>query len=190
MHKDLVERLKSDDENAFRELVEEFKDKVFSTCFHYLHNRLDAEDLAQEVFIEVHRSIKSFKEDAQLSTWIYRIAVNKSLDLIRKRKRKKRFGYLISLGADDDEKEIQIPISGNPQKDLEIKERMQLLNNALAKLPETQKTVITLSKYEGFSNKEIAEVMDTSVSSVESLMHRAKKNLQKKLQNYFEELII
>ena len=188
METDQINKLKAGNEKAFHELVEMYKDNVLNTCYHYIHNRMDAEDLAQEVFIEVHRSIHHFKEDAQLSTWIYRIAVNKSLDLIRKRKRKKRFGYLVSIFTpEDDERDVQLPDSGDPETSLEQKERMQILYSAIENLAENQKTALTLSKFEGLSNKEIADIMNTSVSSVESLLHRARSNLRQKLHNYFKD---
>lgn len=188
MQNELINQLKTGNEDSYKSLVETYKDKVLNTCFHFLHDKPDAEDLAQEVFIEIYRSIDSYRGDAQLSTWIYRIAVNKSLDFLRKKKRKKRFAYVVSLFSDsDDEPELQLPAPDNPQKDLEQKERIEILNQALSELPENQKVAITLSKYEGFSNKEVAEIMAISISAVESLVHRAKKNLQKKLSDYFEK---
>ena len=129
-----------------------------------------------------------FREDAELSTWIYRIAVNKSLDFLRRQKRKKRFAQLTSLfGIHEEKEEIVLPAEGNPQQELEDKERKQILDWAIEKLPENQKTAIILSKYEGFSNKEIASTMDMTLSAVEALIHRAKKNLEKKLTFYFEK---
>ncbi len=188
MQNNLIDRIKAGNEQAFRDLVETYKDNVLNTCYHYVHDRMDAEDLAQEVFMEVHRSIRHFKENAQLSTWIYRIAVNKSLDLIRKRKRKKRFAYLVTVfSPSEDEKVCQVPATGNPETILEEKERIQILNDAIDRLPENQKTAITLSKLEGLSNKEIADIMNTSVSSVESLLHRARSNIKKKLHNFFKD---
>ena len=188
MQKELINQLKATSEHAFKLLVETYQEKVLNTCYHFLHNKLDAEDLAQEVFIEVFRSIDHFKEDAQLSTWIYRIAVNKSLDSIRKKKRKKRFAYVMSLtGIGEVEKELPLPAPSNPQVDLEQKERIKILNQAIDSLPENQKVAITLSKYEGFSNKEVAEILGTSLSAVESLIHRAKINLHKKLYQFYEK---
>ena len=172
----------------FRAIVESHQEKVRNTCFRYLKNREDADDVAQDVFIQVYESLGHFREDAELSTWIYRIAVNKSLDFIRKKKRKKRFAQLTSLfGINEEKEEIVLPATDNPQQDLENKERKQVLDSALDQLPENQKTVIMLSKYEGFSNKEITEIIDLSLSAVEALMHRAKKNLQKLLHDYYEK---
>jgi RNA polymerase sigma-70 factor (ECF subfamily) len=188
MQKELINQLKAGNENSFKLLVETYKDKVLSTCYYFLHDKLDAEDVAQDVFIEIYRSISDYREDAQLSTWIYRIAVNKSLDFIRKKKRKKRFAYVVSFWRNTEEKaELQVPSSENPQRDLEQEERIDILNNAINSLPENQKAAITLSKYDGISNKEIADILETSVSAVESLIHRAKKNLHKKLYQYYKK---
>ena len=190
MNKEFLNRLKSGDETAFRNFVESHQDKVLNTCYRFVRKQDDAEDLAQEVFIEVYRSIGRFREDAELSTWIYRIAVNKSLDFVRKMKRKKRFTFVLSLaGFEDENRELQLPVSINPHTELELKERVRILNRAIDSLPENQKVAITLSKYEGFSNKEIAEIMDTSVSAVHSLVHRAKYNLHKKLYQFYEKYL-
>ncbi len=172
----------------FKTLVETHQEKVRNTCFRFLKNAEDADDIAQEVFIQVYESISHFKKQAELSTWIYRIAVNKSLDFIRKSKRKKRFAQITSLfGFNEEKEEIILPANSNPQQDLESKERKEVLDSAIDKLPENQKTVITLSKYEGFSNKEISSIMEMSLSAVEALMHRSKKNLQKLLYDYFKK---
>lgn len=172
----------------FESLVKHNQEKVRNICFRYVKNVDDADDIAQEVFIKVYESLDNFRAEAELSTWIYRIAVNKSLDFIRKQKRKKRFGQLTSLfGFNEDKEEIILPAESNPQMDVEDKERKQILDSALDRLPENQKTAITLSKYEGFSNKEITEIMNMSLSAVEALIHRAKKNLHKQLYNYFEK---
>jgi RNA polymerase sigma-70 factor, ECF subfamily len=174
----------------FKTIVETHQEKVRNTCFRFVRNHEDADDMAQEVFIQVYESMGHFRKDAELSTWIYRIAVNKSLDFIRKKKRKKRFAQLSSLfGFNENDEEIVLPSGDNPQQNMEEKERKQLLDSALEKLPENQKTAITLSKYEGFSNKEIMEIMDLSLSAVEALMHRAKKNLNKILYIHFEKIL-
>ena len=175
--------------NDFQSIVENLQEKVRNTCFRYVNNVEDADDIAQEVFIQVYESMTHFREESQISTWVYRIAVNKSLDFIRSKKRKKRFGQLTSLfrSTEEGEEIVEIPSYGTPQQELEDKERKAILDLALSKLPDNQKTVIILSKYEGFSNKEITEIMNMSLSAVEALMHRAKKNLQKQLKDYFEK---
>ncbi len=175
---------------CFKSLVENHQEKVRNTCFRFVNNREDADEVAQDVFIQVYESLSHFREESELSTWIYRIAVNKSLDFIRKKKRKKRFAQLTSLfGFSEEKEEIVLPVGSNPQQEMEEKERKQILDSAIDKLPESQKTAITLSKYEGFSNKEITSIMELSLSAVEALIHRAKKNLHKQLYHYYEKQI-
>ena len=184
----LLESLKSREPDAFKILVEQHQERVRNTCYRFVNSKEDAEDIAQEVFVEVYRSIKHFREDAQLSTWIYRIAVNKSLDFVRKKNRKKRFGQIFHLfGTEEGDKELQLPSDEDPHADLEHQERIRILNRAIDALPETQKVAITLSKYEGLRNTEIANIMGTSLSAVESLIHRAKENLRKHLYSYYHE---
>jgi RNA polymerase sigma-70 factor, ECF subfamily len=164
------------------------QEKVRNTCFRFVHNREDADDLAQEVFIQIHESLAHFRQEAEISTWIYRIAVNKSLNFVRREKRKRRFAQFKSLfGAGEEEEEIVPGVGGNPQRDLEDRERSEILRRALESLPENQRTAITLSEYDDFSNKEIAEIMDLSLPAVEALIHRAKRNLHKQLYEYFEK---
>jgi len=181
----LVERLKRGDETAFRELVDDYQNKVFNTCISFLKNPDDADDLTQEVFIEVYSSIKKFREDAKLSTWIYRITVNKSLEHIRKMKRKKRSVFLQWFGNEDKDPELQVPDFNHPGVLAENRERARILLKAIEKLPEKQRIAFTLHKMEDLSYEQIAEVMQKSLSSVESLMHRAKSNLKKELYAYY-----
>ncbi len=185
----LLDRLQAGDPGAFRELVDNHKAYVLNTCYRFVNNQEDAEDISQEVFVEVYNSISGFRADAKLSTWLYRIAVNKSLDYIRRKKRKKRFAKIIPLYGYEDDEEIGIPADNNPVLEFEDQERRKLLNEAVGKLPENQQVVINLSKYQRLSNKEIAAVMNISLSAVESLNHRAKINLRRYLHHYFEKNI-
>jgi RNA polymerase sigma-70 factor, ECF subfamily len=173
-------------EELFRNLVIEHQEMVINTCYRFVFNREDAEDLAQEVFVEVFRSLDRFREEAKMSTWIYRIAVSKSLDHLRRMKRKKRFGSLKRLiGSEDPGEDIAASSSDTPAETYVGQERMKILQDALDTLPDSQKTAFLLSKQEGFSNQEIADILKTSVSAVESLVHRAKKNLHDKLYAYY-----
>lgn len=191
MEKQLIKNIVNGDPIAFQNLVEDHQDRVFNTCYGFVHNNEDADDLSQEVFIEVYRSIHKFNLESKISTWIYRIAVNKSLDFIKKQKRIKRWGNIIKINTESDAlKDEWLGHSETPDTELENKERIQIMNNAIEKLAPNQKTAFTLNKYEDLSYKEIAEIMETSVSSVESLLHRAKKNLQKLLEDYYKKRII
>jgi RNA polymerase sigma-70 factor, ECF subfamily len=172
----LIDRLKNNDRTAFDELVTLYKYRVINTCYRFLLDKDDAEDVSQEVFIEVFQSIKSFRGDSKLSTWIYRIAVTKSLDEIKKRNRKKRISSLGKILHLDD---VANWISGGkmPDADLETSDKMAAINKALNQLPENQRIAFTLSKIDGFTNQEIADIMKTTTIAVESLIYRAKKKV-------------
>ena len=180
---ELIERLKRGDESAFRILVEQYQDLVYNTALGIVQNESDAEDVAQEVFIQVYRSIGSFKSEAKLSTWIYRITTTRALDLLRARKSKKRFGLLKRLWETAEESPMEnIQDFNHPGVSLERKEEAAQLMTAIAQLPENQKVAFVLHKLEGLSYLEIAEVMGNTLPAVESLMHRARLNLRKILE--------
>lgn len=179
-------RSATDKQSAFRTLVEQYQDRVFNTCLNFLRNDEDAEDVSQEVFIEVYSSLATFRGDAQLSTWIYRIAVTKSLDFIRWKKRKKRFGFLQSLVNTEGEDIDVADEFQHPGVQLEEKERAQILFQHIDTLPDNQRVALTLHMVEGLSQKEIADVLATSISSVESLIYRARTTLKKKLYHFYK----
>ena len=169
---------------SFLEIYDRFKNKVYNTVIGYLQNTEDAEEVTQDVFLEVYRSVEKFKGESSLSTWIYRISVNKSLDFIKAKNRKKRFAFITSI-FDKDSGELKHDHSDfiHPGVTLENKERSTILFNAINQLPENQKTAFILSKVEGLGNKEISEIMEMSVGAIESLLSRAKENLKKLLIN-------
>ncbi len=171
-----LQRLQSGDKLAFNELVMLYKFSVINTCYRFLLNEEDAQDVSQDVFIEVFQSIKSFHGDAKISTWIYRIAVTKSLDEIKKRSRKKRIS---SLGKTLHLDKVVNWVSGGkmPDADLETQDNLAIINKILNQLPENQRIAFTLSKIDGFDNHEIAEIMKTTTIAVESLLYRAKKKV-------------
>lgn len=179
---ELITGLQNGEEAAFRYLVENYKDRVYNTAIAVVQNAEDAEDVAQEVFIQVYRSINTFKGESKLSTWLYRIATTRSLDLLRSRKSKKRFGFLQRLFDDGNEPLFEIPDFNHPGVALDRKENAAKLFKAIDRLPENQKIAFTLHKIEDLSYQEVSEVMETSLSAVESLMHRAKQNLRKILE--------
>jgi len=184
---DLIQKLREGDEQAFKSLVTNYQDLVFNTALGIVQNSEDAEDVAQEVFIQVYRSIDQFKGDARLSTWIYRITTTKALDHLRSRKRKKRFAFITSLFGANDEL-VHEPVDfQHPGVTLDRKEQAALLFQMIAQLPENQKVAFTLHKTEELSYQEIADVMQLSVSAVESLLFRARQNLRKLLEKYYQQ---
>lgn len=185
---EFISDLKAGKQNAYGKLLDDFQQKVFATCISFVPNKEDAEDIAQEVFVEVFNSIHKFKGDSKLSTWIYRVTTNKCLEFIRKRNTKKRFGFMQSIMGNETpiDKVNYFTEFNHPGILLENKETSETLFNAINSLPEAQKVVFTLHKVDARSYKEISEITEKSVSSVESLMFRAKKNLQKLLENYYK----
>jgi RNA polymerase sigma-70 factor (ECF subfamily) len=185
---ELVNRLKKGDEEAFRIIFNDNQKKVINACYRLVNDIDTAEDLTQEVFIKVYSSISQFRGESQLSTWIYRIAITKSLDHLRAQKRKKRMSILKYLSVDEEHQiDIEAPKDQQPDALIDNSERMKALNDAMNKLPENQRVAFSLSKYDELSSKEIAEVLSTSISAVESLIHRAKKNLEKILYNFYKK---
>ena len=184
---ELITLLKKKDREAFKEIVERWQNMVYNTAIGLLQNAEDAEDTAQEVFMQVYESISSFKGESKFSTWIYRITVSKSLDHLRKKKRKKRFAFIQRLYGKDEGLMIDPPDFFHPGVKIENKENAAILFKAIDQLPSNQKIAFILNKIENLSYKEISEVMKSSESSVDSLLQRAKKNLQKNLKDYYNK---
>jgi RNA polymerase sigma-70 factor (ECF subfamily) len=187
---ELVQGITGRDQHAFRILVEKYQQHVIRTGYSLVHNLQDAEDIAQEVFIEIMDSIHSFRRQATLSSWIYRITVNKSLNHMKRRNRKMWFGspvQVIRPAGSDQKKAGEITESKGADTALEEKEIRSALHLAIGRLPVNQRIAFTLHRYEELSYKEIAEIMNISLPSVESLLHRAKGNLQKKLERFYRD---
>ena len=184
---EIIQGLQSGDEKHFREVVDRFQKSTIALCMGILHNREDAEDIAQDVFVEVFRSVGHFRGDARLSTWIYRIAVNKSLNHVRKMKRRRwilPMEKLFAGGGASGEMDAGV---GLPPEDMERTQLSGKIHAAVDALPENQKTAHVLSKMEDLSYREIADVMGVTLPAVESLLHRAKTNLQKKLWSSYKK---
>ena len=185
---ELIKNLRSGNQAAFSLLIDDYQQKVFHTCISFVPNKEDAEDIAQEVFLEVYKSIGKFKGNSKLSTWIYKICTNKCLEFIRKKNAKKRLVFMQRILG------TEIPLDktnfftefNHPGILLEHKEQSETIYLAINTLPESQKTVFTLAKLDGKTYQEIVEITGKSMSSVESIMFRAKKNLQKKLANFYK----
>ncbi len=186
----LIEQIKHKDRHAFQLLVEKYQQMIINVCYGFIQNYQDAEDVAQEVFIDIYVTAYKFRADSKLSTWIYRIAVNKSLNYIRDNKKRKSSKSIFTQSNDNKNSIIDIEDDAYNGSDylLENEERKINLHNAISSLPENQRTAFILSKYEDLSYKEISKVMSLSISSVESLLFRAKQNLQKKLFECYKKL--
>jgi len=182
----LITELRAGNREAFQTLFRLHRKQVYNTCLGLLQHAHDAEDITQEVFIEIFRSAENFRGDSKLSTWLYRISYNKCLDHLRSKSRGKRSGNVVHL---DGEAAPQIPTDNffeHPGIALERKERSKILFAAISALPENQRVAFTLSKVDGLSYREICEVMEMNLPAIESLLHRAKQNLKKLLTDYYE----
>jgi len=186
--RELVQGIIDNDQASFKELVETHQLFVIRTCYALVHDMEDAQDLAQEVFIEVLKSASAFRGSAKLSSWIYRIAVNKSLNHLKKYKRRdtfSKFSFQDSGGTMHVEQITNQNTYTVGYAGMEEMELKQALHTAIDSLPVNQKIAFTLHNYEDLPYKEIAEVMKVSLSSVESLIHRARLNLRKRLNYYY-----
>ena len=166
-----------------------YQQMVFNVCLGFVHSSDDANDLTQDVFIEVFNSIHRFKGDSKISTWLYRIAVNKSLNFLRSKKRSSVFRSIEQFWNDREEQKFEPldEVHNDADYNLQRSEDKKIIRKALDELPKNQKTAFILSKYQEMSYKEISEIMELSISSIESLLFRAKQNLQKKLKTFYHQ---
>lgn len=186
---ELLAQLTSGSTDALEQIFRLYKNNVFNLVLGYVQNHEDAEEITQDVFVEVYKSASSFRQDASLKTWLYRIATNKALDFIRYKKRKKRFGLITSLfSPTSGEPVLPFKEKQHPGVELEDKEKAYYLFKAINALPENQKTAFVLLKVELLSQKEAAEVMQINEKALESLYQRAKANLRKTLEKIYEEI--
>ena len=179
----LIKRFVSDDESAFEELFGRYKQKIFNLVYRYIGSYPETEELTQDVFVKVYKSAQTFKGKSKFSTWVYRIAVNTCLNY--KKKKRLVVESLDKLGTQL-VKELVAPDSTTPEELFKRARKMAIIQQALDSLLPNQKIAFILSKYEGFSYAEIGEIMNVSISSVESLLFRAKQQLKKELTPYKE----
>lgn len=185
---ELLKQLQQQHEPALNDLYVRYSTKVFNTAISYLQNQEDAEEVLQDVFVSLFEDARKFNFNSSVSTWIYRITVNKSLDYLRKRNSKKRTGIFVAMYKRETNEVIHHPTDFvHPGNTLENKEDAKLLFRAIDRLPETQKTAIILTKIEGLKQQECAEIMGITRKAVESLIQRAMVNLKKELTNQFPE---
>ncbi|MFP4619933.1 MAG: RNA polymerase sigma factor [Bacteroidales bacterium] len=187
---EIIQGLKNRNETAFKAFVDKYQHLVLNVSNNFVHNKEDAMDIAQEVFIKVYDSVDSFREESKISTWLYKIAVNKSLNYLRDKKKRNIFNSLdliFEKNKNDNPVENIADDQEISQEKMESEERKEILFKAMDELPVKQKTALTLNKLEGLPYKEIAGIMDTSVTETGVLINRARKKLQKKLVEQFKK---
>jgi RNA polymerase sigma-70 factor (ECF subfamily) len=188
LERSLLRRLCDRDERAFRELIEEHRDRVYNITFRMLGNRAEAEDVAQEVFVQVFKTIESFRGDSKFSTWLYRIAVNQSKNrikyLARRHDRDRDELDESSNGQHGAVGAIGAPQPKSPDRALESVQMERVLQAAINELDEDQRIVVVLRDIEDLSIEEICKICDLADGTVKSRLHRARAVLRKKLQRH------
>lgn len=183
-----MQKIAQKDHQAFQEFVGRYQSLIINTCFRLTGDRENAEDVAQEVFFQVYRKAKSFRGQSKLSTWLYRIAVNLSLNFNRKKNLSHYDlqGTGMEAGSEHMEKSY-VSSNQSPDSVLEKKEENRFIREAVESLPEKQRTAFILHYWEGLSYREIADILKTSLSSVESRIHRAKNALRDIILEYIKK---
>lgn len=182
----LLDKIAAKDEKAFQFFVEKYHKLVLNICNNILNNIDDAMDVSQEVFIKIYESIDSFRGDSKITTWLYRISVNKSLNYLRSKKKQKWFTSIDVLFGDENKNIDPEDKELKPGENIELEENKKALYYALRKLTEKQNIAISLNNFEDLSYKEIAEIMNISVTEVGVLINRGKKKLQKLIIDYYK----
>ncbi len=181
---DLIQKCKRGDFVAFRELMQRYQSRIYAVCYGIMRNREDALDVVQEVLIKVYESMHTFKGESGLYVWIYRIAVNKSLDFYRKRKRQ----YAIYDRVHDVVRKGDLGAkSETPDGTVLNLELKEVIHQAIYLLPDKQRGIIVLREIEGLSYQEIAKIMHCSVGTVMSRLFYARKRLMQLLSEYLED---
>ncbi|MCW3786571.1 RNA polymerase sigma factor [Plebeiibacterium sediminum] len=184
---DIIKEILNGNKDQYRFLIERYQDQIFRACMGYVHCEEDANDLTQETFIKVYQKLSNFKFNAAFSTWIYRIAINLSLNFLRKKKGNLFDRIESALDSLTSKPQIQISDYSNPEDILITNEHTEMISKVIESLSDKQKTAFVLSKYEELSQKEIATIMEITEGAVESLLQRAKANLQKKISHLLKK---
>lgn len=181
--KQRIKEVLKGDHNAFGEIVEIYKDKVFQLCYRMLGNRHEAEDMAQEAFLRAYVNIHTFNTKLKFSTWLYRISTNLCIDRIRK---KKPDFYLDAEVAGTDGLNMYAQVAANttmPEDEVESLELQDTIQREILLLPEKYRTVIVLKYIEELSLKEIGEILDMPIGTIKTRIHRGREALRKQLSN-------
>jgi RNA polymerase sigma-70 factor (ECF subfamily) len=173
--------------DAYDELVRRYQQRVYTTIYNMTSNHEDANDLVQEAFIRGFQALVSFKGDSSFYTWIYRIAVNKTLNFLKSRKNKQAMSLNdLDFNAENDPDLVALVSEKTPRRDLALTELQEKLNEALQKLSEPHRMVVVLHDVQGVSHEEIARMMDCNIGTVRSRLFYARQQLQSHLSQYLK----
>ncbi len=186
LERSLLRRLRERDERAFRELVTLHRDRVYNICYRMMGSKSDAEDVAQEVFIAVFKTIDTFREESKFSTWLYRVSVNHCKNRIKylARRHDRDRDELDENSAGTNGVSIGAPPRLSADRALEGLQMEELLREAINSLDEEHRTVVVLRDVEDLPIEEICEITGLPDGTVKSRLHRARLALRKKLQKH------
>ena len=183
----LVNRARRGDLAAYDELVRRYQERIYATIYHMTSNHEDANDLAQEAFIKAFQALKSFKGGSSFYTWVYRIAVNKTINFLKQRKNRTAMSLTaMDFNAEHDPDFVALVSDKTPRRDANLSELQEKLNEAMQKLSEPHRLVVTLHDVQGLSHEEIAEIMDCNIGTVRSRLFYARQQLQAYLSDYLK----
>lgn len=180
----LIDRFISGDTNAFQELVERYKKKVYYLAYDIAGDHHEAEDISQEVFIKVFRSLNAFRRDAKMSSWLYQITVNTSIDSLRKKPSKLGTSIDTLERADVQDNPLGGSTDLDPERSAESVLFQRHISQALQKVSPKERSVFVMRHYNDFKIREIAEILNISIGTVKALLFRAIKKLRKELSKY------
>jgi len=183
----LVKRARQGDLGAYDELVRRYQERIYATVYHMTSNHEDANDLAQEAFIKGYQALKSFKGGSSFYTWVYRIAVNKTINFLKQRKNKTHMSLDdLDFNAEHDPDLVALVSEKTPRREVNLAELHEKLNAAMQKLSEPHRLVVTLHDVQGLSHEEIAEIMECNIGTVRSRLFYARQQLQAYLSDYLK----
>jgi len=184
---ELVRRSQGGDVAAYDELIRRYQERIYATVYHMTSNHEDANDLAQETFIKGYTALKSFKGDSSFYTWIYRIAVNKTINFIKQRKNRTHLSLNdIDFNAENDPDLVALISDKTPRRDIGLSELQEKLNEAMQKLSPVHRLVVTLHDVQGLSHEEIGKIIDCNIGTVRSRLFYARQQLQAYLSDYIK----
>ncbi len=182
----LVEQARNGEYSAYEELVRRYQRRIYALTYGMTSSSEDAEDLVQEVFVKAYQSLRSFKGDSSFYTWVYRIAVNRTINFLKKRNRRRGDVSLddVDSAIERDPALVELRARESPVRDISLSELQNKLNAALETLSETHRTVVVLFDIQGLSHEEIAKIMNCSVGTVRSRLFYARQQLQRELAEF------
>ena len=185
--RELVARAQNGDLAAYDEMVRRFQERIYATVYHMTSNHEDANDLTQDTFIKAYRALKSFKGDSSFFTWVYRIAVNKTINFLKQRKNRVHMSLNdMDVNVENNPELVALVSDKTPRRDAGLTELQERLNMAMQKLSETHRLVVTLHDIQGLSHEEIGKIMDCNTGTVRSRLFYARQQLQAYLSDYLK----